>query len=62
MKDQDLLEAMTLFAGDTFAKEPFVAEGAIHAIVKESSHSNLIDAKAVGSTPLAAYCDNRYVN
>jgi len=62
MKDQDLLEAITLFAGDTFAKEPFVPGGAIRAIVKELAHSNLIDATAAGSTPVAGYYDNRYVN
>lgn len=62
MKDQHLLEEITLFAGDSFAKEPFVPEGAIRTIVKELAQSNLIDAKAAGATPVTAYYDNRYVD
>lgn len=54
IKDQDLLEEITLFAGDSFAKEPFVPEGAIRTIVKELAHSSLIDTKAAGSAPVAA--------
>jgi hypothetical protein len=62
MKDQELLAQIVSFAGESFAKEPFVPEGAIRTIVKEMAQSNLIDAKAAASTPLTAYYDNRYVD
>ncbi len=62
MKDQELLAQIVSFAGESFAKEPFVPEGAIRTIVKEMAQSNLIDAKAAASIPLTAYYDNRYVD
>lgn len=62
MQDQDLVEQIVSFAGESFAKEPFVPEGAIRAIVKEMVQANLIDAKAAASTPITAYYDNRYVD
>ena len=62
MKDQDLMERIVSFAGESFAKEPFVPEGAIRAIVKEMAQANLIDAKAAANTPMTAYYDNRYVD
>jgi ABC-type nitrate/sulfonate/bicarbonate transport system substrate-binding protein len=62
VKDQQLLDEIAGFAADSFAREPFVPEGAIRDIVKQMAQSNLIDPKAAAATPLTAYYDNRYVD
>ena len=62
MRDPDLLEQTYRFSVENFAKEPFVPEGALRAMVKQMVQSNLIDAKAAANTPLTAYYDNRYVD
>ena len=58
----DALEQTYRFSVENFAKEPFVPEGALRAMVKQMVQSNLIDAKAAANTPLTAYYDNRYVD
>ena len=62
MKDPDLLDQVYRFATENFAKEGFVAEGALRAMTKQMVQSNLVEAKAAAGTPVTAYFDNRYVD
>ena len=61
MKDPELLEQVYRFATENFAREGFVAEGALRAMTTQMVQSNLVDAKTAVSTPVTAYYDNRYV-
>ena len=60
--DPDILDQTHKFALDIFAKDPTVTPPSIQPIVQQSAQFNLVDAKLAGSTPIAAYYDNSYVD
>ena len=60
--DPDILDQTHKFALDIFVKDPTVTEPSIQPIVQQSAQFNLVDAKLAGSTPIAAYYDNSYVD
>ena len=60
--DPDILDQTHKFALDIFVKDPTVTSASIQPIVQQSAQFNLVDAKLAGSTPIAAYYDNSYVD
>ena len=60
--DPDILDQTHKFALDIFVKDPTVTPPSIQPIVQQSAQFNLVDAKLAGSTPIAAYYDNSYVD
>ena len=60
--DPEILDQTHKFALDIFVKDPTVTPGSIQPIVQQSAQFNLVDAKLAGSTPIAAYYDNSYVD
>ena len=61
VSDADLLRQSYLYVVDTFAREPFVPESAMQAMVQRMVQVNMIDGKAAQTTPISAYYDNSYV-
>jgi ABC-type nitrate/sulfonate/bicarbonate transport system substrate-binding protein len=61
VSDADLLRQSYLYVVDTFAREPFVPESAMQAMVQRMVQVNMIDGKAAQATPISAYYDNSYV-
>jgi ABC-type nitrate/sulfonate/bicarbonate transport system substrate-binding protein len=61
-KETEVLDQSYRFALDIFVKDPTVTPASIQPIVQQSAQWNLVDAKAAGATPLAAYYDNSYVD
>jgi ABC-type nitrate/sulfonate/bicarbonate transport system substrate-binding protein len=59
--DAELLRQSYLYVVETFAREPFVPESAMQAMVQRMVQVNMIDAKSAQSTPISAYFDNSYV-
>ena len=60
--DPEILDQTHKFALDIFVKDPTVTPASIQPIVQQSAQFNLVDAKLAGSTPIAAYYDNSYVD
>ena len=61
ISDGDLLRQSYLYVVDTFAREPFVPESVMQAMVQRMVEVNMIDLKSVQATPISAYFDNSYV-
>jgi ABC-type nitrate/sulfonate/bicarbonate transport system substrate-binding protein len=59
--DGDLLRQSYLYVVDTFAREPFVPESVMQAMVQRMVEVNMIDLKSAQTTPISAYFDNSYV-
>ena len=59
--DEDLLRQSYLYVLDTFAREPFVPESVMQAMVQRMVEVNMIDLKSAQATPISAYFDNSYV-
>jgi NitT/TauT family transport system substrate-binding protein len=61
VKDGELLRQSYGYVTETFAREPFVPEATMQAMVRHMVQVNMIDAKSAQSTPTSAYFDNSYV-
>jgi NitT/TauT family transport system substrate-binding protein len=61
INDAEVLRQSYLYVLETFAREPFVPESTMHAMVQRMVQVNMIDAKSAQSTPTSAYFDNSYV-
>lgn len=61
ISDGELLRQSYLYVTETFAREPFVPESTMQAMVQRMVQVNMIDAKSAQSTPTSAYFDNSYV-
>lgn len=61
ISDAELLRQSYLYVTETFAREPFVPESTMQAMVQRMVQVNMIDAKSAQSTPTSAYFDNSYV-
>jgi ABC-type nitrate/sulfonate/bicarbonate transport system substrate-binding protein len=59
--DGDLLRQSYLYVAETFAREPFVPESVMQAMVQRMVEVNMIDGKSAHATPISAYFDNSYV-
>jgi ABC-type nitrate/sulfonate/bicarbonate transport system substrate-binding protein len=59
--DGDLLRQSYLYVVDTFAREPFVPESVMKAMMQRMVEVNMIDLKSAQATPISAYFDNSYV-
>ncbi len=59
--DTEVLRQSYLYVVETFAREPFVPESTMQAMVQRMVQVNMIDAKAAQTTPTSAYFDNSYV-
>jgi hypothetical protein len=59
--DGDLLHQSYLYVVETFAREPFVPESVMQAMVQRMVEVNMIDVKSAQATPTTAYFDNSYV-
>ena len=61
ISDAELLRQSYLYVTETFAREPFVPESTMQAMVQRMVQVNMIDAKSAQTTPTSAYFDNSYV-
>jgi ABC-type nitrate/sulfonate/bicarbonate transport system substrate-binding protein len=61
ISDAELLRQSYLYVVETFAREPFVPESTMQAMVQRMVQINMIDAKSAQTTPTSAYFDNSYV-
>jgi len=61
ISDAELLRQSYLYVTETFAREPFVPESTMQAMVQRMVQVNMIDAKSAQTTPTNAYFDNSYV-
>ena len=61
ISDTELLRQSYLYVTETFAREPFVPESTMQAMVQRMVQVNMIDAKSEQTTPANAYFDNSYV-
>ena len=61
ISDAELLRQSYLYVVETFAREPFVPESTMQAMVQRMVQVNMIDAKSAQTTPTSAYFDNSYV-
>src|SRR6266446_3886397 len=59
--DPELLYQSYLYVVENFAREPFVPPGAMQWMAQQLAQMNLVDAKALQSTPTSAFFDNSYV-
>ena len=61
LSDPELLHRSFIYVTESFVKEPFVPESAVHSVVQRMIQLNMIDAKTAQSIPTSAYYDNTYV-
>ena len=61
INDAELLRQSYLYIVETFAREPFVPENIMQAMVQRMVQLNMIDAKSAQTTPTSAFFDNSYV-
>jgi NitT/TauT family transport system substrate-binding protein len=61
VSDPELLHRSYVYISETFVREPFVPEATVQSLVQRMVQLNLVDAKAVQSTPSGAYYDNSYM-
>jgi ABC-type nitrate/sulfonate/bicarbonate transport system substrate-binding protein len=59
--DGELLRQSYGYVAETFAREPFVPESTMQAMVRHMVQVNMIDQKSAQSTPIGAFFDNSYV-
>jgi NitT/TauT family transport system substrate-binding protein len=59
--DTDLLRRSYQYVGEIFAREPFVPEKTMRAMLDHMVQVNMIDAKSAQSLPIGAYFDNSFV-
>jgi NitT/TauT family transport system substrate-binding protein len=61
VKDGELLRQSYGYVTETFAREPFVPEATMQAMVRHMVQVNMIDAKSAQTNPVSNYFDNSYV-
>ena len=59
--DPELLHQSYLYVSENFAREPFVPPGAMQWMAQQLAQMNLVDAKALQTTPNSAFFDNSFV-
>src|SRR2546429_595576 len=59
--DPELLHQSYLYVSENFAREPFVPPGAMHWMAQQLAQMNLVDARALQTTPNSAFFDNSFV-
>ena len=59
--DPDLLRRSYQYVGEIFAREPFVPEKTMRAMLEHMVQVNMIDTKSAQSLPIDAYFDNSFV-
>jgi ABC-type nitrate/sulfonate/bicarbonate transport system substrate-binding protein len=59
--DPDLLHQSYLYVNENFAKEPLVPPAAMQWMAQQLARMNLVDPKALQSTPVTAFFDNSFV-
>ncbi len=59
--DPDLLRQSYQYVGEIFAREPFVPEKTMRAMLEHMVQVGMIDAKSAQSLPIDAYFDNSFV-
>jgi ABC-type nitrate/sulfonate/bicarbonate transport system substrate-binding protein len=59
--DPELLQQSYLYVKENFAREPFVPPEAMQWMAQQLAQMNLVDAKALRTTPTSAFFDNTFV-